>query len=70
MRFVLALALISTACNPFGCDERKQTLEIDTRSPFFDAEFRILQQYRAQGWDCPVTDISGSRTLYTCTKCD
>lgn len=70
MRYLIAFALLLSACNPFGCDERRQSLELDTASPFFDRQFQYLKDYRAQGWDCQETSISGSRTLYECTKCD
>jgi hypothetical protein len=66
----ILVLLLTTACNPSGCEEKKQTVEVDTRSYLYDLQYKNVEAWRSYGYDCQATSISGTRTLYTCTKCD
>jgi hypothetical protein len=67
---LICLGALAACDNPFACNEKTETVIVDTASPFYSIDIQFLHRYEELGFDCDPTSISGTKTLYTCKKCD
>jgi hypothetical protein len=70
------VVLMGTGCGAItGCKEDRQVVEVDFGSTFFEIQQRIVDSWRARGYNCEGESVRNAfgRTIgtkYTCTKCD